>query len=328
MKQLKTVTAEPTIAYITDLHGNREATRHAATYLKENPVHIIILGGDIPDFTPSTLSYQLRMFLKLNKPVIIFPGSHENSENYTKALKEFSKNTNLIDGVKERHIVLNNFNLLIVPGSDTVSSGNRSFNGGTYKLTKTKSPTTTAKLTKYLKEHKIAKKATPIAISNTTKHYDKKPAIIFAHIPLLCNTPKGIDIARFGTFKHAFTIKPADRRKKIFNKEFNPEYNPNILVNYEQAKLLKEYHYPVIIKKENVGSPTLRKFALKKNIRAYVCGHIHEAGPKAINKEEKTVRQNNWTKQVFINSGPGSEGNMTILTLNKAGEVKYNFVKF
>ena len=329
MKNLKTVTTEPNIAYITDFHGGRDATRRAVAYLKDHPVHLIVLGGDIPDFTPSTFAYQLRIFLKLGKPVIVFPGSHENSENYEKTIKELKKNPLLIDGVKERKVKLNNFNLLIVPGSDSVSSGNKPYNGGSYKLIKAPSPATTAKLTKYLKEHKIAKKATPIAISDTEKQYNRtRPTILFTHIPLECKTNKGIDIARFGTFKHEFTLKPKDKRKKVFSTEFSGDYSPHVLVNYEQAKVLKEHGYPVHIKKENVGSATLRKFALKKNVRAYLCGHIHEAGPRAIDLEEKAVRKNTWTKKVFINSGPGNHGNMTILTLNKNGEVKYNFVNF
>lgn len=328
MKKLSVVTSEPTIAYISDLHGSREATRQAITYLKENPVHIIVLGGDTPDFTPSTFTYQLRTFLTLGKPVVVFPGSHENSENYNKVIKQFKKNNLLIDGVVHRKVTLNNFDILIMPGSDSVSSGNRSYNGGSYKLIKKKSPATTRKLTTYLKEHKIVKKATPIAIEDTTKHYSKKPTIVLAHIPPLCKTKKGIDVAQFGTFKHSFSLKPKDRIKKVFKHEISAEYNPHMLVNYEQAKMLKEHKYPVHIKKENVGSPTLRKFTSKKGVRAYVCGHIHESGPKAIDEEEKTVRQHTWTKKVFINNGPGNEGNMTILTLNKTGEVKHQFVKF
>ncbi len=329
MRTITATTTQPIIAYIADFHGDKNASKKAITYLKEHPVHLVVLGGDIPDFSPNTLTTQLRLFLKLNVPIIVFPGSHENSENYEKTMKVLGKEKNLINGVKERKIIFNTYDLLIIPGSNSVSSGDKPYNGGTYKLIKTKSPATTKKLTAFLKERKVARKVSAIVISDTTKQYNRtKSSIVFTHIPLACKTNRGIDVANFGTFKHTFTLTAKDKRKTAFTEEYSGNYSPDVLVNYEQAKTLKEHGYPVHIKKENVGSTTLRKFALKKGVRAYICGHIHESGPRAINEEEKTVRQNVWSKKVFINSGAGNAGHLTLLTLNEKGEVKYKFIKF
>jgi Icc-related predicted phosphoesterase len=318
---------EGIVAYISDIHGDKTATKKIVQRLQQENIQTIILGGDIPDFSAQSLTFHIKQFLTLKKPIILFPGSHENSELYTKTLKEL-KHKLVIDGVTQRKIAFGAFDFLIVPGSDSVSTGTKPYNGGNYKLIKKKSPQTVQKLTRYLKEQKVARKVSAIAISDTIKVYNKKrPSIIFAHIPLACKTKKGIDLATFGTFEESFSLSPAHKRKKIFKTEFSASYNPDMLVNGVQAKILQEHNYPVQLQQKNVGSSTLKKFASKKNICAYVCGHIHEAGPRAINPEEKTIRQNNWTQKVFINNGPGSQGHITLLTLRKDGSVKYQFVQ-
>jgi len=328
MREQTSKQIEGIVAYISDIHGDKTATKKIVQRLQQENIQTIILGGDIPDFSAQSLKFHIRQFLTLKKPLIIFPGSHENSEIYTKTLKEL-KHKLIINGVTQMGLFGKKKEW---KDGKEVETGKLRIINNTDPLWK-KSPQGLKdedyqRAYCYLKEQKVARKVSAIAISDTTDLYNKKrPSIIFAHIPLACKTTKGIDLATFGTFEESFNLLPAHRRKKIFKREFSSSYNPDMLVNGAQAKILQEHNYPVILQQKNVGSSTLKKFALKKNICAYVCGHIHEAGPRAINPEEKTVRQHNWTQKVFINNGPGSQGHITLLTLRKDGSVKYQFVQ-
>ncbi len=153
--------------------------------------------------------------------------------------------------------------------------------------------------------------------------------MIFSHIPFRCQTKRGIDLAKSGRVKNSFLIKAKHGRLKKFQEVDCPTgtiFFEGAIIPPQIAQLLKSYKYPVNTTSRNVGSIGIKKILNKFRITKFICGHIHEAGPRAINKEEKKVKKNTWSKECYINNGTGFEKHATIITLNTKGEIKYAFL--
>lgn len=60
----------------------------------------------------------------------------------------------------------------------------------------------------------------------------------------------------------------------------------------------------------NAGNEQLNFLIKRKNINFGVFGHIHEAGMKAVNREDEFVPENEWSKSLFLNPGPATEWKM------------------
>lgn len=329
MINLKPSSEEPRIAVLSDTHGDIKAVKKVVDYLKKHPVDLLVLPGDIGFFTIRSYERIFRLCLKLKIPFIPFPGSHENSFTWKKAIKKVN-NKLLIDGYKNNFIKFADYNLIIFPGSEAVSSGTIPYNGGNiWMIDKKLNPSDKRKRSRRLRELKYAKKSEEVSIFEIEKELKKKKisgkkTIMFSHDPLRCKTKKGIDNAHFGVVTKEFNLRKRDGRLKVFKdlKEDKGNFHLGGILALEAAKVFRKYKYPIKLMKKNVGSVALRKIANKYKITKSVSGHIHEAGKRAINKKENKVKQNTFSKEMFLNSGPNI---LTILTLNKKGEVKHKF---
>jgi len=337
MRRIQTEAKEPKIGVAVDLHGNLYAARKIALEFKQENVDCIVLPGDIPDFTKQNLRLMIRAFLKVKVPVIIFGGSHENSQTYNAVLKEFKEDKLVIDAMHKtnQRIKLGEYELLMIPGSGSISSGSKAYNGGNmWLIEEHKTKKLIKELNEKIKMIRFAKIAAPVFMEDIEKNFSKKTVtgsgcIVFTHNPPLCTTKKGIDLARFGKPTKEFFIQPKHLKLKLFKElGFRTEriYGLGNVTSLVHAQTLKKYGYPIKVLTKNVGSEKITTLLKKERITKLVCGHIHEAGAKAIDKHEKIVRQKTPSKELFINSGEGVKGKSTILTLHKKGKVSHRFL--
>jgi len=325
------------IAFISDLHNNKEFLKKILPWIKNKDVDAIILGGDIPGHTTSSFLSILKQFLKLNKPIIIFPGSHENQSIYKETLakiKPFDKKKLLIDGVRNRLIDYKGWEFIIIPGSKVVSSGPGKWFGGSYWLFENKiTSSMKRRAEKKLREIGFSKKESLVSIYDTVKAIEKKSKvsgskkILFSHEPLKNKTSNGLDLAVFGKIIKNFKIdkKHFSSReiKKLFEKFLDRTFEKDQVLTLEKTNALQKYSYPVKITKKHVGDEAINKFLKKQKITKMVCGHIHECSFRAIDFSEKKIKPNIFHKEALINSGLN---NVTIISFeNKSYKNKVSF---
>lgn len=338
MKRLQTKNQEAKIAVVTDIHGDVQATKILASKIKKEQVDIIILAGDIPQYTKKNLRDCIRPFLKLKLPLVVFPGSHENTLQFNEALEIFQQKKNLINAIykKNRGIHLGIYDLFFIPGSDSLIYNPYPYKSADVLIVEKKKTTRRKKeCIEWLTEDKRSKKPTLVFLEDVknfikkNKEVPAKRCMVFSHIPIRCTTTKGIDLARSGYTTEPFIIKAKHGRLKKFQNvgyETGDIIFEGRIIPSQQTTMLKEYGYPIKARKKNVGSIGIKKILNSFRITKFICGHIHEAGPRAINKEECKVRKNKWSKECFINNGTGFDEHGTIIYLNKKGELKYKFI--
>ncbi|MGM5480613.1 MAG: metallophosphoesterase family protein [Nanobdellota archaeon] len=340
MKTISISTKQPEIIFISDIHGNKESIRSIVDYLQTLSFDCIILGGDIPDFTKATFTFILKQFLKCDVPIILFPGSHENSERYDAVISLFKDTPLLIDAKQSsnQRIRFGLFELLIIPGSSVVSSGTKPYNGGNmYLLDEKNTPSIKRNVSLKLKKKKFAKRAEPFFMTDIRKMIARKTIIprkrqiVFTHEPPLFSTKRAIDTAQFGIPTESFDISMKEFKKNkldtLLSGNTERTFSTNSRIPLKEAKILKEKGYPMKLYSRNVGNPAIKKLLQQYSLTKLLCGHIHEGGPKAIDSKEYAVKNSTWNKTVFINNGLGSEGNITHITLRKDGALKHRFIK-
>ncbi|MBN1175987.1 metallophosphoesterase [Candidatus Woesearchaeota archaeon] len=324
----------PKIAFISDLHGFNNVKEIISTIKKQGDISLIVLGGDFTDYTmPGTLKV-VNAFMKLDIYTLLIPGSHENYEVYDEIIKKI-KNKKLIDGYKHNYLKIGMYEIIVISGSSSVVSGIPNYRGGSYwQIERGRDKTKVQKeANKKLKEKGIARKGTLVFMDDIYKTVEKNLSplpgskkIILSHNPPLCKTKNGIDLAEFGIITKTFSIKKEDLRKKEFKTITTDElFEKGSVLTMDEVKVLKKYKYPVKVMNKNVGSKDITTLMNKFKINKIICGHIHEAGPKAINKKESEINPNQWLSDVRINSGEGSKGRFTILELGPKGKIKYQF---
>jgi Icc-related predicted phosphoesterase len=322
------------LGVISDLHNDKITLKKSIDWFKQNSLDAIILAGDTPGYTKSSFVSIIKKLLKLNIPIVIFPGSHENNIIYNQTMTQFKGNKKLIDAVNKnnRLIKYGDWELVMIPGSCSLSSAPRKFWGGTFWLfDKIITPTLRKRINNRLQSISFAREASPISIIDNYKLLEQKSItkgskkIVFAHDPIRCKTKNGIDIAHFGIIKKDFSINKKHLKLKAF-KELDWKGDGNFKTDHitmiNKALLLKKYGYPVKIKKTHVGNQFVNKFLKKYKINKFICGHIHECGMRAIDKEENKVKSNIATSSLFLNSGPKTA---TIIKLNK-NKIAYYFM--
>ena len=334
MKEIKLSSKTPQIAFITDLHGDNHKAIDIVNDIKKYKIELIILGGDILDNNVRHARRTLKIFTSLKIPIYFMPGSHENYDILKKIIKEFKKHLLLDTTIKRNRLVkIGKYKLIFIPGSDVLNSGTGVYKGGNVKLLDIGLKRSILRQEKkHFKEMKIAKSVKGIffddIITQVKKHIKglKKYRIMFCHIPPQCFTGNGIDRAHFGLIDKNFIIKKTDMRKKLFKETIkNPIFFKNHIVLLNEAKILKEYKYPINLHKSNVGNENLNYVINSCGVKKFFCGHIHEAGRRAINFAEVKLRQNTPHNEILANSGEARQGKYTIITLLPNGLIEHKF---
>lgn len=274
------------IGFMSCIHGSYRNVRKLIK--KYNSfVDVLVVNGDLGDDFKE-MKPLAKEFSGFKKRIILMPGSHETKKDFYKFCKLLKKNVVVL--TKPKKIMINNQELVFLPGSDWMSTD---------------------------KGFQITKKTLKSDLSKLLS----KNSILISHVP-----PKmkgnSIDLAHFGECMKNVLITEK-KKSRVIVKDVLPKGSRSPL---DRALFLKSQGLPIKIKKENVGNKDLANLIKKKGVRKFVCGHIHESGGKATNTKSRSVKQNKWSEELFYNVGSVKEGRAGIIFL-EANKVKYNNVK-
>lgn len=301
------------LLFVTDIHGRLFDVLSIVQHITEQPVDAIILGGDIPGYTKKSFHDILRPLSKLAIPIIVLPGSHENESIYS-VVEKYS----IWDTTSRRNWLVRygDQELIFVPGSGVLATGEKKFTGGSYQLTtKTLTASEKRKRSTRLKEMQVTRKTHYFSlpeILNYVKTYTEVSGtqkLVFAHVPLLQKTKRGIDYAQFCVPKTDFELN--GKIIKVGEHVFP----------LDEAKDIGMQYFNKISK--NVGHKGLNEFLTSLRCTKFFCGHIHEAGKRALDNKENKIVPGNVTKEFYLNSG---EQVITRISFPSKDTVSYKFI--
>lgn len=288
---------------MTCIHAStRNAERFLKIFEKEN-VDLIVLNGDLGD-SYKEIKRILSVFKKINIKILIIPGSHEPYKDYYNAIKK-TKNKNIIDCSNIKNIIIDNYNIILFPGSDAI------YHTGGFPLANNKKHKKKREI--ILKKY-INKKFRTIILDDLKKFVRKnKDNILIMHVPPKFKENHSIDVANFGIVTRNCFLKIKNKIRLLEKTDIFP---------IKMALNMKLKGLPIKMQTKNVGNEYLKKLIRKLKIKKFICGHIHEAGGRAVTLSGKIIKQDKWSKELFYNTGSVKEGKCGIVYLQD------NFAKF
>jgi Icc-related predicted phosphoesterase len=294
------------IGIIVCAHGNKNAVARLCREYEREKADIIALCGDLGDDF-SEISRVLSA-TKSKTPVIAFPGSHEPAEDFAKAMK---KHPRVINGLKKRRVTLKGHDIIILPGSNVNTAR------GSFRLLEEKRDAQKYRVRGYR-----------VFVVEELKKLVRLPAktIVLCHDPPKCAGTKAIDVAYSGVVEKTFVLKPKHigifgkfMKKHLRNPLFRIHEKGGIVPEPYASKLSK-LGYPVSVKHRNVGLQKLRQKLKRLRVPFFACGHIHEAGQRAVNSAGRQLKQGSWSSSVWHNAAPAvkGKGGMLIIENGKA----------
>jgi hypothetical protein len=153
-------------------------------------------------------------------------------------------------------------------------------------------------------------------ISQLNRFIRKPDTVLLCHDPPRCYNAQGIDVAYSGIVRKNFTLKTVHAKILGIRNPLALIHLKGQIVPQPVAATLAKLKYPVSVKHRNVGIPDLRSFLRKKRILFFACGHIHEAGQRAITAAGKPVRPGKWSSSVWYNAAAAVKGKGGILIID------------
>jgi len=281
---------------ISDVHRDPRIVAPAIEVLKSQGAEKLILNGDIGN-SQEFVAFVVNSAGKSGLETYVQPGSHEKLEDFEPVMEFFKdKYSNLINTVENQKISCNGHELVFLPGSDFRC-------GGQYALSNQGLPSKICRDDKNLVRIINMNDLTKL-VSNPDK------TIVICHVPRkFDNMEYGIDMAEFGEVENDFVMN----EEKIESGSIFP---------IQIASQLYNAGAPITLKKENRGNKDLEKIYNELGIRKAVSGHFHESGHRACDRNGNYVSENEFTDELFWNSGYCDAGQTGILTVSD-NKVKY-----
>ena len=292
------------VAIISDAHtNNQKIINQLVTRIKKEHVDAVILNGDLGE-NKTEIDFLMKATKRLNTIVFAQPGSHESIKDYKAAIK---KNKHITDCSKKQKQTFKGYDLIFLPGSDWSTPK------GQYKIV--------------AKRNDKREKGNKYYYISDLKKVVKNPpkTILFCHIPPLFKTKNAIDRATFGQVTKTVPLNLLHIQYQLIQEMFRLGYfilEKGTVFPLQTAQILKELKYPVEIKNKNVGNKHVRQILQQVNIKFFVCGHIHESAKKAHTFNEKKLKPNTWSKELFLNAASIEDNNCSIIILNE-DKIKY-----
>jgi Icc-related predicted phosphoesterase len=290
------------VGLIVCAHGNAKAVAGLKKQYEKNNADIIAILGDLGDTTKEIGAVLRAARSKL--PTIVFPGNHEPAQDYYCAVK---KHRCIIECSKKQRITFKGYDFLLLPSANVTraEAGFRVFEGKRVPAA-------------------LLRQYRPYFVGRLAK-LARNPAktIVLSHSPPRCTGTHAIDVAYSGIVSKSFTLRRKDAN--IFGKKYAqllmliPHAKGEIMPAEEGLRLAKR-GYPVAVRHRNVGLKELAAFLKSKHINFLACGHIHEAGQRAVSATGKTLRQGQWNSCVWYNAASAlhGKGGMLIIDNDKA----------
>lgn len=309
---------------ISDIHSDPEIIVPTLKFLKSQGVERLLVNGDIGGWQGDLFSsqkytaYILSQVATSGLPSYVQPGSHEPLAVYGPIIDAFSSSfKNIIDTTKNPKIDDEGHSLVFIPGSDFLCGGEYNFGNsniptGTYVEAKNG-----LRQINNWDDYKLAMETGGERAFHYTNVSDLKrqvthpeKTIVVCHVPRkFSGLETCVDMAEFGEVAQDFRLN-GDLIKK------------GTVFPLQAARQVSKAGYPVVIKKENRGNSALAKIYEELGITKAVSGHFHESSHRANDRKGDHVSENQYTNELFWNSGHLDAGYTGILTV-KGEEVKY-----
>jgi len=294
------------LGLIVCAHGNAKAAARLRKAYEKQGVDAIAVMGDLGDDFK-----EINAVLKAASsriPVIVFPGNHEPAPDYYRAVR---KHKRIIECSRKQRLSFKGHDLLILPSANVTKE-----DAGFRVIEGKRVPSAFLKRFHIYSISKLGK-----LVRNPAK------TIVLSHSPPHCGTQNSIDVAYSGIATRSFVLKPKDARS-VFGKEFAKSllalmHGRGEIFYPEHSLKLARRGYPVSVKRRNVGMKALTSFLKSKRIRFLACGHIHEAGQRAITATGKRLKSGQWNSSVWYNAAAAQYGKGGILIIdNNKGTYK------
>jgi Icc-related predicted phosphoesterase len=286
------------VGLIVCAHGNAKAVARLKKQYEKNNADIIAILGDLGD-TAKEIDAVLRA-ARSKLPTIVFPGNHEPAQDYYHAVK---KHRRIIECSKKQRISFKGYDFLLLPSANVTrpEAGFRVFEGKRVP----------AAFLRQFKPYFIAKLAK--LVRNPAK------TVVLSHSPPRCSGNNAIDVAYSGIVSKSFTLRRKDAN--IFGKKYAQPltlipHGKGEIMPAEEGLRLAGRGYPVAVRHRNVGLKELTAFLKNKCINFLACGHIHEAGQRAVSAAGKTLRQGEWNSSVWYNAASALRGKGGLLIID------------
>ena len=319
------MTHEARYGLISDIHEDPRVIIQAITLLKANGAEKLIINGDIGCVQGNLQNSQaytefiLQEVAKSDLEAFVQPGSHEPVIVYEPVIDHFSIKFphRIINTLKVPKAELPDHHLVFLPGSDFLCGGeyqigNQDVPSGKYF------PTIEGLFRiKTLNEYAdLLQKGAPhgfhFSNMNDLKMHVTHPdkTVVICHVPRKFNNLETcVDMAEFGEVTEDFNLQS----EQVYKGAIFPSHI---------AIQIKRAGYPIQIKKENRGNSALADLYDELGVVKSVTGHFHESSHRANDRNSNHVKEGQYVRELFWNSGHLDKGYTGILTV-KGEEVKY-----
>lgn len=246
------------IGIFSDIHQYPSNIVEALRFFIEEKVDFLIGAGDVSD-SYRALEHVIKNLAAARLPSILIPGSHETVDDWYKAFKSVPQH--IINGLGQRKLSLDNFDLILLPGSEYTS-------GGDFTLTEQG-------------DSRFEEGVYKTSVNDLERLVTQpEKTIIVCHNPPKFKTERGVDYAFF-----------SDNKNHVLPGYHALFYN-QILGENESYKTKRENRgYQPLTEKIKAVFPGKKE--------KVITAHFHEATHKATNREEKPVPENTWTENLY-----------------------------
>ncbi len=307
---------------ISDIHEHPEHVGPAIDRLIELGAQKLILNGDLAnDQGNIRLSRQrfentLETIAQKGLPTTYHAGGHERMPTIISIGRKLEqKYSNLTCSLYNPVVHGDNHDLFFIPGSGTVGNGEfeitTQHKTGPYFLIPT-AKKDTFKLNPFPEDEPIEDELLNIMHNgqviaryffnpNDYKHHIRDPnkTIVFCHDPIKSSsTEYGVDCAKFGSYRGKVIPIPTVLQIALQSFAQNNNRQPTKQDLFQEIENLG-----IQLQIDNVGNEELTQFYQQLGITKAINGHIHEAGHRAHTSQDVPLQENEWTSNLFWNSG-------------------------
>ncbi len=344
---------------ISDIHILPSKARIAIEYLKNQGAKKLILNGDIGEGLPTInasrtyIATILQATADSGLETYVQPGSHERLSAYLPVIKDFSNRySNIINVLEQQLFQGANHTLLFIPGSDSLSTGEFQLGDelptGAYILIPDQQ-------NKQLRPVFIPNEKLDNTFLNTmhpghitSRYYfnihdiigqvhNGEKTLAICHVPpRSASIRHGVDVAYFGKSQKGDIIPGVvveQQIKKMFQSQLSRDPTKDEIKNVAKQN-------GITLKTDNVGNEILRDLYAHLGITRAINGHIHESGHRAHTSLNTPMAQNEWTTNLFWNSGcldqnqcglleiDGTKVRYKNVNINQATGLSFNLLAF
>lgn len=321
-------------ALVSDIHRDPAVIDHAIRFAKNNDISSIILNGDIGEpqhitdihgqYNPkaslqATQDYVARVLDPIAKSGLeayLQPGSHEQVQSFQPVVDDFSsKFGNIHDMIQQRTVHSSDHDLVFLPGSDWVASGEYQITSavpeGLYVRTDSGLVDASQKdvVSRVIQQGSAQGLLRTIHPSSLEQYVtDPESTIVVCHVPAkFSSIDFGVDMAYFGETQTGAVVPGVVLEHHIKQQVPNAS-----AADVRNIALQNGY----ALRRENRGNQELSELYSSLGLTKQISGHFHESSHRATTLDSKFIESGKWTDNLAWNSGQLDQGLMGVLEVD------------